>query len=333
MISKSKQFYLGVDTGASKSHALITDGRGHVLGFGEGGPGNWESVGWPGTERVLDQIIGQAEHMAGISRAQIGPGGFGLAGYDWPEDREPHVRLLRELGLQGPLALYNDAFVGLPAGAAAGWGVVVSAGTSCNCYGRAADGRLGRLTGNSPYGEYAGAGELVAYALQAIGRAWTRRGPPTRLSEAFVAAVGAIDVSDLLAGLVRGRYSLDAAHAPLVFRVADAGDEVAQQAITWAGQQLGDLVLGVIRQLALQDERFDVVLSGSFFKGSPRLQELVHEVVQSEAPHAQIVRLHAPPVAGSVLLAMELDGPVPALTREMLLSALKLLPLAGEESG
>lgn len=327
----SDRFYLGVDTGASKSHALITDGHGHVLGLGEGGPGNWESVGWPGTRRTLDHIIGQAEHMAGISRTQIGPGGFGLAGYDWPEDREPHVRLLRELGLQGPLALYNDAFVGLPAGSPAGWGVVVSAGTSCNCYGRGADGRLGRLTGNSPYGEYAGAGELVWYAMQAVARAWTRRGPPTQLSEAFVVAAGAVDVSDLLAGLVRNRYSLNAAQAPLVFEVADAGDEAAQEAVTWAGQQLGDLALGVIRQLVLQDERFDVVLSGSFFKGSPRLQELVRETVQSEALHAQIVRLHAPPVAGSALLAMELDGQVSPLVRQTLLADLDSLDLRGEE--
>ena len=327
----SEQFYLGVDTGASKSHALITDGRGRVLGFGEGGPGNWESVGWPGTRRTLDQIIAQAEQMAGISRTQIGAGGFGLAGYDWPEDREPHVRLLRDLGLQGPLALYNDAFVGLPAGAPAGWGVVVSAGTSCNCCGRAADGRLGRLTGNSPYGEYAGAGELVWYALQAVARAWTHRGPATQLGEAFVAAAGALDVPDLLAGLVRTRYSLDAAQAPLVFRVADAGDEVARQAVTWAGQQLGDLALGVIRQLSLQNERFDVILSGSFFKGSQRLQQLVQKTVHAEAPNARIVRLHAPPVAGSVLLAMELDGPVVASARETLLSALESLQLAEEE--
>jgi len=38
--------FLGVDIGSSKSHAIIADERGNVLGFGEGGPGNHEVVGY-----------------------------------------------------------------------------------------------------------------------------------------------------------------------------------------------------------------------------------------------------------------------------------------------
>ncbi len=324
----SHKIYLGVDTGASKSHAVLSDGRGRILGFGQGGPGNWETVGWDGCRATLDQIIGEAARAAGITRAQIGPAGFGLAGYDWPEDLPPHISLLRELGLTGPLTLHNDAFIGLPAGSPAGWGVVVSAGTSCNCYGRDAHGHLARLTGNSSFGEYAGAGELVQFSLQAVARAWTKRGPDTSLSTTLVVAAGAGDVPDLLAGLVRGRFVLHAGHASLIFHAAESGDAVAQGAVTWAGRQLGDLALGVVRQLELQNQSFDLVLSGSFFKGSDHLQELVRESVQAIAPRVRVVRLHVPPVAGSVLLAMELDGPVAAVVRSTLLRSLQTSPLA-----
>jgi N-acetylglucosamine kinase-like BadF-type ATPase len=305
-------YYLGVDTGATKSEALIAGEAGQILGYGRSGPGNWESAGWEGARAVLGEIINHAAQEAGITLDQISASGLGLAGYDWPEDHQPHEAILRETGLSGPLFLVNDALLGLFAAAEAGVGVVVSAGTSCNCYGRDVSGRIGRLTGSSFFGEYAGAGELVHYALRAVARAWSLRGPQTALSDAFVRAAGADDVDDLLAGLMRGRYALDARHAAVVFETAVAGDTVARRTVDWAGRELGDLALGVIRQLDLAESRFDLVLSGSFFKGSPRLRVLIEDVVSSAAPGARFVRLNAPPVAGGVLLAMASDLEVDA---------------------
>jgi len=301
-------YYLGVDTGATKSEALLTDGHGIILGYGRSGPGNWETVGWEGTRALLETTIRQATAAAGIDIEEVTASGLGLAGCDWPEDHEPHLLLLHDIGLRGSITLVNDAVLGLIAGAEAGWGVVISAGTSCNCYGRDVTGRFGRMTGNSRFGEYAGASELVQYALQAVARAWSLRGPQTQISGAFVDVAGAEDVDDLLAGLVRGRYVLDARHARLVFEAAAAADEIANEAIDWAGRQLGDLAIGVIRQLTLQDQSFEVVLSGSFFQGSPRLQTLIKKEICAEASGARIVRLTAPPVVGGVLLAMEADG-------------------------
>ena len=59
-------YYLGVDTGATKSEAVIAGSQGRVLGYGRSGPGNWESVGWPGTRAVLQTIIQQALAGAGL---------------------------------------------------------------------------------------------------------------------------------------------------------------------------------------------------------------------------------------------------------------------------
>jgi N-acetylglucosamine kinase-like BadF-type ATPase len=320
-------YYLGVDTGATKSEAILVGSQGDVLGYGRSGPGNWESVGWEGARAVLQDIIHQALEGAGIGIEEVAASGLGLAGYDWPEDRAPHMALLRGLGLSGPINLVNDAVLGLIAGAEAGWGVVISAGTSCNCYGRDDTGRFGRITGNSRFGEYAGAGELVQYALQTVARAWSKRGPETALGDAFVSAVAAEDVADLLAGLSRGRYTLDAAHAYLVFETAAAGDAVALEGVDWAGRELAELGLGVIRQLELGDREFDVVLAGSFYGGSPRLQRRITEVLTAEAPGARIVQLAVPPVTGAVLLAMEAAGLQMPPVRAALHSSISTLSL------
>lgn len=317
------RYFLGVDVGGTKSHALVADETGQVSGLGVAGPGNWEMVGWDGAKSVLQTIVAQACHAAAIHPSQISGAGFGLAGHDWPEDHEPHGRLIESLGLNGPYACGNDALVGLMAGARAGWGVVIVAGTSNNCRGRTPDGREGRITGSSWFGEYAGAGELVAEAVRAVARAWSYRAPATALSNILVEHVGAADVTDLLAGLMRDRYSLGAEHAHLVFQAAAAGDTVAHDLITWAGQELGGSANGIIRQLDIAHLPFEVVLSGSFFNGSPHLVETVRQTIQTVAPQASLVRLAAPPVVGGVLWGMQVAGWNAAACRDTLIATSK----------
>ncbi len=314
--------FLGVDIGNSKSHALIADETGRCIGFGSAGAGSWEAIGWQQAEVVLHDIVNQALAQAGLTRDAIAGAGFGYAGYDWPEDRPGHEAMIASLGLNAPFVLGNDTLVGLVAGAKAGWGVVIIAGTSNNCLGRDRHGREGRVTGcGTRFGEFGGASEIVTRALQAVSAEWTCRGPATQLSDAFVRHVGATDVADLLAGLIRERYALTPGDAPLVFDVAAQGDGVAQGVVEWAGRQLGDLGAGVIRQLDLTDEAFDVVLSGSVYKAGEAIIASRRKTVLAVAPRATFVPLAAPPVAGGVLLGMEAAGMQSDLGRERVLTS------------
>lgn len=326
-----KGYFLGVDVGGTKSHALIANEKGQAMGFGEGGAGNYEVVGWDGLRRTLEAVTAQALSSAGLERSQIAGAGFGVAGYDWPGEREPTVEAIEALGLKAPCALVNDATIGLVAGAAEGWGVAVVAGTSNNCRGRDREGRIGRMTGCGPwFGEYGGAAELVAKAVQSVGLAWTKRGPETKLSEAFGRLTGAADVADLLEGLYLGRYHLSADAARLVFQVAAEGDGVAREVVRWAGCELGSLAVGVIRQLGLEEQSFEVVLAGSLYDGGPMLTEAMQETIEAVAPGARLVRLTVPPVVGGVLLGMEQAGLRPSSVRERLIESTQEL-LGGEE--
>ena len=321
------RYFLGVDIGGTKSHALIADECGRAVGFGEGGPGNYEVVGWDGLRETLYTITDRALGAAGITKGQIAGAGFGVAGYDWPDEREPTRQAIESLGLQAPYEFVNDTIIGLLAGASEGWGVVVVAGTSNNCRGRDRQGREGRITGCGPwFGEYGGAAELVAKAVAAVTAAWTKRGPATRLTEAFIQLTGAADVMDMLAGLALRRYHLSAAAAPLIFQVAAGGDEVAQETIRWAGRELGDLAVGVIRQLGFENLDFEVVLAGSLYDGGPMLTEPMQAAIHRVAPGARLVRLTVPPVVGGVLLGVEQAGlRTPALRQTLIESTSKML--------
>lgn len=83
------RYFLGIDIGGSKSHALIADDSGRAVGFGKGGAGNYKVVGWDGLRQTLHTITEQALASASIGRDQVSGAGLGVAGYDWPAEAEP----------------------------------------------------------------------------------------------------------------------------------------------------------------------------------------------------------------------------------------------------
>ena len=91
------RYFLGVDIGGTKSHALLADEHGQAVGFAEAGPGNHEVVGYDGLRTVLQTITNAALADAGIERAQIAGAGFGVAGYDWPSELPPTLAAIETL--------------------------------------------------------------------------------------------------------------------------------------------------------------------------------------------------------------------------------------------
>ncbi len=301
------RYFLGADLGGTKTHLVIADEIGRVIGFGEGGPANHQNVGFDGMVIAMLTALEQALSMAQIKRENISGAGFGIAGYDWPREKPAMLASVQRLEIPAPHALVNDAIPGLVAGAEKGWGVNVVSGTGCNCRGwDELHQREGRVTGYGiTMGEAAGSSELVFRAMQLVGYAWTKRGQQTMLSNTFIQYCGAKDLEDLLEGYTEGYYSIGAETAPLIFQTALYGDPVACELISWAGNELGEMANGVIRQLNFEELHFDVVLSGSMFEGGSLLIDPMRANIQKTAPNARLVRLSVPPVLGAVLIGME----------------------------
>ncbi len=325
------RYFLGIDTGSTKSHALIADERGQAVGFAEGGRGN--PYNFEAFSTLLQDITGRALRMAGLQMAQVAGAGLGIGGYDWPSQRPEMDQAFLTTGAACPFEVVNDAMLALYGGAQAGWGVAVVAGTSCNAWGRDRSGSTGRMTGFSWLGENSGSSELVHKALVAVALEWTRRGPATRLSQALVAYHHLNTVDELLEEMTLHRMRPDAQAAPLVFQVAAEGDAVAQKLVRWAGRELGSQALGIIRQLKIEAEAFEVVCGGSFFKGSPVLLTELAGVVQPVAPGAQVVHLEVPPVVGGAMLGMSVAGAHTNAARLNLVATFPALRSQAEPAG
>jgi N-acetylglucosamine kinase-like BadF-type ATPase len=305
----TSRYFLGLDAGGTKTHALIADETGHVRGFAQAGPGNWQSVGFEKQREVFNEITCSVLDNAGLHIEQIAAAGFGIGGYDWPSQLPAHKDVIYSLGLSCPFEIANDSVIGLLAGASQGWGVGLVAGTGNNCRGRDKNGREGRITGEGDlFGEFGGGIEMVHKAIQNISHEWSKRGPATSLSKMFMDFTGSRDLFDFLEGIDLGRYEPKATWVMSIFQAAEAGDLVANNIGEWSAHELGESACAVIRQLDIQNFEFEVVLTGSIFESGDVYIKPLQHTIHKLAPKAKLVKLEAPPVVGGVVLGMQKLG-------------------------
>jgi N-acetylglucosamine kinase-like BadF-type ATPase len=300
---------LGVDGGGTKTHAVVADETGRVLGLAIRGPSNWEEVGLPRAADALERAATTALTEAFVQTADVTASVFGLAGVDWKSDELRIETILRPLRLGGSVEILNDAYVALRAGTSKPEGVVVIAGTGSVVAGRNAHEESFRTLGLGPYfGDYGGGSDISESALTAVCDAYLGRGPQTRLSEVICAHERVLTVEELLEVVSREQDDLPYV-ASEVLAVAEEGDPVAREIVRGAGRELGKNAALVARRLGMDDTPFELVVAGGLFQAETQLLvEPLFDAVRQVARRARIVRLSTPPVVGAVALALERAG-------------------------
>ncbi|HIC89748.1 MAG TPA: ATPase [Anaerolineae bacterium] len=309
---------LGVDAGGSKTHALLMDEKGHILGFGTGGPANHQVVGPDAALAEIEQAARDALARAGIA-PPVHAAFFCLAGADLPVDFAMLQPKLGALGVARSVQLANDTLAGLRAGLSRSWGVAVVCGSGFNAGGIGPDGTriqfpgLGTISGDRVGGHW-----MAMEAISRVMRAWDGRGQPTALRELVLDALGFDSEEAMLSTIYESQYDYYPASfdvnqiwqlTPLVFRAALQGDAVAQEIVVEVGEEVGTTANAILRRLGLEATDVEVVLSGSVFKGEgPLLLDTVTQVVHRVAPRARIKRPMFEPVVGAALLALESAG-------------------------
>ncbi len=320
------KYFLGIDVGSSKTHALIADETGTCIGFGKAGGGNHQGMGYARTAEVLQKSFAAAREASGVQNVQIVGAGFGVAGFDFPSEREEHLQAIRPLGLSCPLEIVNDGANGLISGTSHGIGVNVTAGSGINSRGRGKDGQEGRIVGNGvDFGEFGGAIEIVFRARQFVNYAWIKRIPPTKLTEIFLQATGAKNEVDLMEGLSDGQYHLFPHLAIAIIDAARTGDAAAMEVVRWSGEELGWIAISVARQIEMENDEVEVVQSGSVFNAGDVIIKPMQDIIQKHLPKAKLFPLDGPPVVGPLMLGMQMAGIDPYPMRQRLIATAKKL--------
>ncbi|MGY0231004.1 N-acetylglucosamine kinase [Longispora urticae] len=296
--------YVAVDGGNSKTDVLIGDSDGRILARVRGGGSSPFHLGFDGTTALLDKLIADAQAQAGgvrLDRAELY-----LAGADLP-----HEVTALQAGADGANwadthLVDNDTFALLRAGTDNPDAIAVVCGAGTNCVGRAADGRTSRFPAlGETTGDWGGGHHLARLALWHAVRGEDGRGPATALTAAVAAHYGRDGAEAVGVALHLGEIDVDRIPelAPLLFTVAEAGDEVALGVIEQQAKEIVAQATVAARRLDLLEKPHAVVLGGGVLQSAQPL--LLAGVRSRLVPAAQPVVVTSPPVLGAALLALD----------------------------
>ena len=304
---RGRGLVVGVDGGATKTRAVILNGRRDVLGEGTAGPSNPLRVGVKDATVAVREAVERACAAARVRRVDIVAAEVGLAGVRREDIRAAMRAALAELGIKA-LDVVTDADIALYGATEGKPGLVIIAGTGSICCGRNARGGHVCAGGWGPLAGDEGSGSWIARrGLQAVAHATDGRGDQTPLVAAACDYFNVASPEDLSTALYAPNMTNDriAGFGKSVIGAAKRGDEVAAAIVADAGRELGRAAAAVIRKLRMGRERFQVGYVGGVFAAGDLMLDPLREEVARAAPRAQLAPPLLSPAEAAACMARE----------------------------
>ena len=310
-------YVLGIDGGGTKTVCVLMQGKERVLGRGVAGASNYHNMGIEGAFNSIRLAVLQAISEAGI-HPEIRAICLGMAGVSRPEDFQVIHNLLRHLQLLDGLPLKwslhpdgliicSDSEIALVAGTGHPHGIVAIAGTGSIVFGRNPQRQTKRVGGWGPLlGDDGSAYQIAVLGMRAALQSEDGLLGDTVLKQSLIEYLGIKSIKDLVQIINRPDWGIQniAALAPLVDRAAAAGDEVARRIIEQAVQALVEATCVAIDALFGYDAAFEVVTSGSVWRGHSGMWEQFETTITALASNARIIFPRYESAYGAGILAL-----------------------------
>ena len=309
-------YVLGIDGGGSKTVCLLMDDTGQLLGRGEAGASNYQSIGKESAFFSIESAIAQAIDYQRF--VQIQAICLGLAGVSRPEDMQVAHSFVEQLKSSASISvvwtlaphnivLCHDALIALVGGIGQAVGIVAIAGTGTIVFGRNQEGRTRRVGGWGPIlGDEASAYHIAVSGLRAVMRAYDRRNKPTILQERIREHLDLTSLENLVEVIYQQGWGVReiAALAPIVDEAATSGDEVAMTIIEDAVSELVQATTVAIDALFTPTDVFEVVTVGSVWNGLSKIRDCFEASLVRQKPAAKVIYPRHEPAYGAGLLAL-----------------------------
>jgi len=311
------EYILGVDGGGSKTTAVLADGTGRVIGAGQAGASNCQTVGLQQACSSIDTAIRAAIEDAsanfGIDPADL-EGRLvivlGLAGADRSRDKTRlNSALLAKLPLRPrQLLIENDARIALAGATGNRPGIILIAGTGSIALGMDHGGRQIRVGGWGPILGDEGSGYSIGKsALIAILWEYDGRGKPTSLTKRLLIHLGIANPEELIPLVHQGPLSRPeiAKLAEIVLEEAAGGDTISQGLVTDAAEQLVGIIGALMARLGWEDKPTTISGTGGLLRPGNLVWQTVTKVLTRSYPQTQLAPPLLPPELGAILLGKE----------------------------
>lgn len=307
--------YVGIDGGATKTHVVVVDDGGDVLGEGTSGASNYQTVGVAQAQRNIVEALNAALAQAGRSVDEVDCVAGGFAGLDTIADvaavQEVLAGARRQAGGEAPWLAVNDAVVAW-AGALAGRpGAIMVAGTGAIALAVNQDGRCVRADGWGHWGGDEGSAfHIGRQGVRAALRWADQRGPETSLLAALDVYARRQEQAGWEAWIAAVNSDCEMAHgqiagfAPEVVAVA-SGDRVAREILCDAGEQLARTTWSALQRADLSDQSVLVATVGSVLTRAAFVRKQFGRALQRLCPNCGLQWPLLPPAQGAALLAKD----------------------------
>lgn len=315
------RYVLGIDGGGSKTVCVLMDETTQVVSRGVAGASNYQSIGIPATLAAIQFAIQLTlDNALNLTKPiKIEAICLGLAGVGRTADIEVIQGIVQDLQQSQLLPIIwelptshilicNDALIALVGGIGHSVGIVAAAGTGSIVFGRNHQGVMKRVGGwGYILGDEGSAYKIAVAGMQAALKAYDGREKPTVLVESFQKYLGLASIADLIEVVYRRHWGVKeiAALAQIVDLVAALGDEVANQIIDDAMQELVKATTTVIEAIFTSDSAIEVVTTGSVWKSRCKMQEKFTASLAQKFPRVKVRFPRHEPAYGAGLLALK----------------------------
>lgn len=295
------KFILGIDAGGTKTHGTLADRNGRIVATCAQGGANWERVGITAATKVLNNVIADLLSQTNSSQSDIGAATLALAGIDWPEDLSLFSSFTRDLTISGEVAIINDSFGALYAGAPSGIGVVSIAGTGGKTAG--SNGSLSIQTMGMEVGEGGGGGQLISLAIDKVASHFHSGISDSPLARLILKTSGKSSLLEFFYAVSRNNLHIDESLAPTIFDLASAGDNDSIEIISKVAHQHALDIIAISQRLDFESE-VPVIRSGGLHTAGNKIFDESFESTLELAPFNYTTKiLDISPSYGSVIHA------------------------------
>ena len=303
----TKDIYLGIDGGGTKTTCLVVDRTGGELARQGTSATNPNIVTLEiAATRVSDLIQGACQAVGCIT-GDVRGAVLGLAGAGSERNRRFFLRHLREVfGEQFPVQIETDAHIAVEGAFGGGPGIAVIAGTGSAIIAKSPKGEIfnvggwGRALGDEGSGYFLGVEAAKAFTRLVDGLAES-----TIMNRMFSERLGWTTREHLLTAVYNEKLELSTL-APLVLELASKGDALAQEILFRGAQALTEQILAARMRASMSQVR--VATLGGLIDKPTVYREILIAALHDADPGIDVCMAERTAVEGAAIMALRGKG-------------------------
>lgn len=303
------KYIIGIDGGATKTTAVLSDISGNILAELSSGPGNFLLIGVDQAAKTISELILDVCNHAEISSQNVEVICMGLTGAGRESDAEKMKNKLIEFwngrysfSLKNVIVT-SDARIALEGAFSGRPGIILIAGTGSIMFAKDRDEEMHRVGGFGRFIGDEGSGYSIGRCgLSAIGKAFDGRIPDTKLTQVIADNFSIHTSEELINAVYKENFDL-AAVAPFVIQCAEEGDEISREILR---KEADELVLHVKAiKNKIKFKTVAVAFIGGLISSENYYVKLLRKNIMQKIEGVTVVNPEHPPAYGAVLLGME----------------------------